>query len=470
MKMKSRFRLLALLLLCCVVLLSGSVAGAMQSEDRSLREFDQNMVATPAELFRALSTLRPQPPAQPSFDARKLEEAGRDFLSKLNPKQQEEAWEFAEKYLRQNGVDSDDSQALMEEFGVPSELQSQLQEQFKRLNDSKNLRDGFSEDQVSKLLQQAKNRSLGRGSEGVDPPSESKAGSNDSNPMAGSGAGSEAAENQNRDSTQSASDGLKPSGAARNSDGVGGSDGPGGRNAIDSQNRNNDSQGGSDRGGQDSRSNSNSSVPSRNLNRNQQNFDPRTPNRPPRRAFSEAFDPEKLSDELGKIERENGLGGSAGRPTLPDGSLGGNVNWEKVIGDLVEARKKKNAGSGQEGAASTSEIPNLDQADRSRIQNAFKELTSGDALQPDRFDRARETLTRSIGDKRPDAPENKERLSGRFNRLLVKAAERTLTSDPQKVDGGSVPDSLNSALGKLVDKVSKSVSSKKEKDNKKRAS
>ncbi len=144
--------------IACLLLATGSAAIAQQS----FRQFDRKMIATPAELFEALSQLNPT--ARQPLDAQQrlenLEKAGLKFLSKLSPEEREKAWKFAEKHLRKNGVDAASSKKLMREFGLPPEMQNELAKQLGKLSRRKKKTgadgDEHSDDAVSRLLEQAK--------------------------------------------------------------------------------------------------------------------------------------------------------------------------------------------------------------------------------------------------------------------------------------------------------------------------
>ncbi len=128
----------------------------------SFREFDRKMVATPAELYELLSTFNPTKLSEQIDPERlkKIEEAGRDLLSKLSPEQKDKAWEFAEKYLRKNGVDAASSRKLMQKFGLPPELQNELAKQFRKYGNRQEDPDANSgrdeDDEISKLLKKAR--------------------------------------------------------------------------------------------------------------------------------------------------------------------------------------------------------------------------------------------------------------------------------------------------------------------------
>ncbi len=142
-----------------VLLLSGgpinSSALATQRFDQSQREFSS---PTPAELFRILSAYQPRKEVQAPLGSNgmnELEKKGREFLSSLTPEQQEQAWRFAKKYLGEHGIDSPDSKALMSQFGVPDELQDDLAEQFKALSNSGQSDFSSFKDQVRRATEKA---------------------------------------------------------------------------------------------------------------------------------------------------------------------------------------------------------------------------------------------------------------------------------------------------------------------------
>lgn len=111
---------------------------AAQRSDGSFREFGRTLVPTPEELFRSLSAFgtddvpgaNSRLPVKSSV-LKQLEKSGRELLSQMSPEQKKNAREFADKFLAENGLQSKEGRALMEQLGIPPELQTDLAEQVK---------------------------------------------------------------------------------------------------------------------------------------------------------------------------------------------------------------------------------------------------------------------------------------------------------------------------------------------------
>ena len=117
--------------LCSVFNFSSMLRG--QDSDQGFRDFG---FVEPAELYRRLSAFRPEETSGSNFDMsqlRDLAKQGQSLFSSLTPKQQEDVREFAERYLDEKGLESDASKALMNQLGLPRDLQESLAEKFNRL-------------------------------------------------------------------------------------------------------------------------------------------------------------------------------------------------------------------------------------------------------------------------------------------------------------------------------------------------
>ena len=117
--------------LCSVFNSSSMLRG--QDSDQGFRDFG---FVEPAELYRRLSAFRPEETSGSNFDMsqlRDLAKQGQSLFSSLTPKQQEDVREFAERYLDEKGLESDASKALMNQLGLPRDLQESLAEQFNRM-------------------------------------------------------------------------------------------------------------------------------------------------------------------------------------------------------------------------------------------------------------------------------------------------------------------------------------------------
>ena len=140
------------------------VCGAAQ-DDQSFREFERNMVPTPQELYQVLGLFNANGSNDSGLgpaDLQKLQETAADFFSKLTPEQQAAAMEFALKYLVDLGVRSAESRALMDQFGIPPDLQEQLAQQFGEVNPTESGAPGDQQSSqqksatLAKLLEQAR--------------------------------------------------------------------------------------------------------------------------------------------------------------------------------------------------------------------------------------------------------------------------------------------------------------------------
>ena len=103
------------------------------------REFDRKLVVTPAELYEALSNFQPAT-EQTQVDSQRrkeFEKVQRDLLSQfsqLPPEKQDKLWEFVEKFVRKNGVDSAPTKNLMQKFGIPPERLNELSKQLQKFS------------------------------------------------------------------------------------------------------------------------------------------------------------------------------------------------------------------------------------------------------------------------------------------------------------------------------------------------
>jgi len=452
-------RWLSCLAIFTVSFLVGSDAFACQEGDQSIREFDKKMVATPAELFEALKTLQPESHngrKPPSSGLSEIGKAGLEFFKKLPPEEQDKAWEFAEKYLRKNGVDSSASKALMDEFGIPGDIQQDLNERFKQFkNRSKSRTAKSTEDEFSRLLEQAKDRSRRRENDqdrnGTDENSTERRPSSDlmdkgSSDQTAAGMnsggnlqnGSEAESKVNAELTQRRVDAIRrqiQQDRARMKqlaeDSKNGIKRPGASDEILKKNRfGDDAKGISETTGSQ--------------------VEPGAANEFP----SEAESPGPMD--------------VAGAKNSP-------IDWQKSVQELLDKHSSQNGDdpTGRTGGDST-----ITKERRADIQKALKEYTKGDSLNRQSFEdafgdsganginrdmikKAKEAFSKSLSKATGDgSAQSQERLTARFDKILVKAAKRTLESDSTLSDI-EVPDSLDSMLDKLIDRAHKSVSDKK---------
>lgn len=106
-----------------------------QKSDIKFREFDRNMVHSPRELARDLKYLFFDDKKNPLADIdpeklKKLRELGTEFLKNLSDEEKKQAQEFAEKFLKDKGLDSPEGKLLMDSLGVSPEMQSELAKEF----------------------------------------------------------------------------------------------------------------------------------------------------------------------------------------------------------------------------------------------------------------------------------------------------------------------------------------------------
>ncbi len=455
----------------------------------NFREFDRKMVATPAELFKALSTFQPSGQRKQVDGQRleKMEKAGRDFLSKLSPEQQEKAWEFAEKYLRKNGVDSTASQKLMRDFGLPPELQNQLSQQFRKYdNRSPNPSsrpESKADDGISELLRKARDEFQAESRKGDDSPDGVARSDQSGVPKPDSNV-----ENDQREERASKSNsdpnegGSKPSNSKRgqqNSDEANqnengqkldsDSDDPMG-DPNQSTNRT-DSQSGTPFGNPfDTQNPRTSPLTNRPPNVNQDS-QRRLPTTNPKSTQGKTVgdsdvDLEQILERLGSLRKNNESGQRAGAGTAGDSPLGESLDWEKVIEELAEEGTKGRGFDSRSGVDGM-----LDALERAQAENkkgAGGKSTPNDQLDQSLLNRAKDLISGSFDPDKTDSggwgrePLNKsaseEKLGTRFDRLLVKAAERTLTSAN---DDQGVTKSVGAVLGSLIERIQEQATKKK---------
>lgn len=460
----------------------------------NFREFERRMVVTPAELFEALATLQPSSEQAKQLKAeqqKKLEEAGREFLSKLTPEEKEKALEFTEKFLRKNGADATSSQKLLEQFGLPIELQKEISEQFRKYGNDNTGSDPSSrhndarEDEIGQLLRKAREKfnsdSSKRTPDGKSPgsknpgtPQQPNAGG-DQNGNAGAGADSspkpklptQGDRSRQEDSTDPdrANPKLKPATANNQS--------------AQNGNKNGADQNGN-AGGTPKPSVPRATDRSANQNRNRQ-FPRLNRNRGKPTGESDVTSNEELERLLGlggpakNVQRKrpkrrtNANAGDGSVPSTTD-----DLDWTKVIKDLAE-KGRTDAGSaaplasGSKGASTSGKV--LDAAELQRVKELLQEMSSSNSINPDTLKRAQDLISRSMeGQKQArsnarrklasQASKSDEKVGTRFDRLLVKAAQRTLSSDDDGESG--VSKDVSSMFGDLIERVQKQAAKKKE--------
>ncbi|QEG24363.1 hypothetical protein [Mariniblastus fucicola] len=443
----------------------------------SFREFDRKLVATPAELYDALSWLHPQKQRAP-IDPQRLkdiEKAGRDFLSKLSPEQQDKAWEFAEKYLRKNGVDAASSQKLLQEFGLPPEMQNELTKQFRkfgnRRTDPDATRAGDRDDEIGELLRKAREqfeRQAGGGRQGeseksetgkVRPAAEVDAGTLGANPARRSPDSAELPQSDgegdgdregNEQGTRAAKEDARgdegdrdgesaPSNASRKKaesqppevapespfgqpETAAGEEGPE-RQGLDPNGRPKSNRS-SKRNGEDESNRS-----------GQQNREKAT-------SGDEAQLDQLLKQLDGLKKQKVNQGGPGSQRRARGSSPDSDLEWEKLIENLAENRTG-NADSDQNGQpGNNGRNSDSDATPRKNMLGRAQELISN------AFNGKKGSAEGDSSGKATNGTQSNERVGSRFDRLLVKAVDRTLAA--QDEDG--VSEGVSGMLGSLIER------------------
>jgi hypothetical protein len=436
------------------------VPGSHLLAQDSFRDFDRKMVATPAELYEHLSALHPTK-NQKQIDPqrrKKIEEAGRDLLSKLSPEQQDKAWEFAEKYLRKNGVDSASAQKLMQEFGLPPELQSELSKQFRRLGSNRSGSDAGNggaqdRDAISQLMRKAREQfrkaDLQDGAKEQASPSNRPYPNTDSTGNTGSegiGDGRQGSKEPQmipgREANRANVETGRPNSA----------NSPTGRQANDqigpgTQNGNRNGAKSSQRSGLQSERRSARRSDSSKRSR---------PMMPRNRARGNNTTSEAELEKLMEQVRENTKTKEEQQKRRANGNaLGpqGDIDWEKVIRDLAE----------KEDNGIAADLKRALEGGSSKGQNGANQNGESSKAQTNKgmFDRAKEWISGS-GDSNKKSEANssggiagngsgkKEKVGTRFDRLLVKAVDRTLDRTLESRNEQSVSKGVSGALGNLI--------------------
>ena len=129
-----RLRVLAIVF-CWSALLFCCPQESVAQDDYKFREFDRKMVHSPRELARDLNSLFFRDKKNPLADIdpeklKKLKELGNDFFENLDDDQKKKARDFAEKFMRDKGLNSHEGKQLMDQLGVSPEMQSELAKEF----------------------------------------------------------------------------------------------------------------------------------------------------------------------------------------------------------------------------------------------------------------------------------------------------------------------------------------------------
>lgn len=101
-----------------------------QEPDKGFRDF---RIVEPSELIQQLSVFEPENSGDENFDPSKFKDLateGLRLLSELSPEQREKALDLADRIFKKQGLESEDSKALMNRLGVPEPIRKSLIEQF----------------------------------------------------------------------------------------------------------------------------------------------------------------------------------------------------------------------------------------------------------------------------------------------------------------------------------------------------
>lgn len=416
------------------------------------------MVATPAELFQALSTF--QPAAQrKQIDAQRqkeIEAAGRKFLSNLSPDQQEKAWEFAEKYFRKNGVDSASSQKLMKDFGLPPEMQNELSKQLRKYSNqpsNSDARPDDPDDAISQIMRKAREK-FERDSQQEGESGERASPLNSDQPETDADAGSDQGDAQTPQPNAEQKLVAEDAGDSK----------------LKEQNASQSSQPGEDREAKRDDPTRQSNAKTEN-DRTASPFE--LPTSDPAADPANGTNPDSQSGKPQSERTQAKKGGGSNPGELKksiennegtDSKTGGqsplsgdNVDWEKVIENLAEKGSTEdvlNPGQNQ-----TSNPTSGLEGDEKAGSSEQKRLDQG------MFDRAKDWISRSLDSESDSGSEpattgrasSEEAVGTRFDRLLVKAAQRTLDSDDEEQ---GVSKGVGSMLGSLIEQIQKQTSNK----------
>lgn len=353
-KLKTRFGLLTRTWGFAVVTFSSLFWVAdidAQRFDRTFREFHRSKVPTPDELMQSLNFFRENGatpkskfPLSSAF-MKQLQDSGEQLLSNMTPEQRKKAREIAEQFLANRGLESEEGKALMNQLGIPPELQDDLADQVKQWDPEDRKR-------IADLAQMFGPKNRGS-SVRQERQSDNRISNGNSSQISGGGSGRRSTERSSQITGGSASN--------------------------NSTNR-----------------------------------------------AGRGFDAQALKDSIRKLTQNGGAGNQGtGTARSPDA---------KQLGNLLQeaARKMGEQGSG----------PRLSENQTNQLKKMF--------------DGARNTL----GQTGANSQQPKERLTSRFDRLLVQAAKRSLESknDSANLD---LPESVESAFENVIGKVQESIKEKK---------
>jgi len=353
-----------------------------------------------------------------------LESKGRQLLAGLSPKEKQQAWEFAENYLTKNGLDSESSKVLMDQFGVPDDLQQKLAQEFNERQTS------GVDSSFRKMLEQAKQRALSPPDRPSQPLDEQPFGVK---PSSQDQLATEATDRK------SATD-PKPS--------------------LDRPERIQTAPALANRK-KTPRFNNNPAVLSPELDRSVDQSESMRIEDLNSKAAEKTREKEQVNPRVAQSKSLQ-TGNSPG-PQATEDRVNANLEWEKTFQELA----RRTDGLGPENGSSQQD--NLgkaaDESQAGMIQALQKLAAKGSSS----FNKdLANSLGNSFSGNRSQPKSTKERLTARFDRLLVDAAKRSLESKSKSKSksGLELPESVDSAFDKFLDKYRESVNKNKRKETK----
>ena len=348
-----------------------------------------------------------------------LERKGRQLLAGLSQEEKQQAWEFAENYLTENGLDSQSSKVLMDQFGVPDELQQKLAREFNERQSS------GVDNSFRKMLEQAKQRALSPPNRPSQP--------RDERPFGVEPASKDqlASEPTKRKPTTDPKSGLDPTDPTQTG------------SKLTNQNKT-------------PRLNSNPAVLSPELDRSSEQSDSTRIEDRNSTVAEKTREKEQLSPRLAKSKSLQT--GSSAKPIASENREDANLEWEKTFQEL--ARRADGLGLENGDAQQDNVGKAADDSQAGMIQALQKLAANGSSS----FNKdLANSLGNSLSGTRSEPQNTKERLTARFDRLLVDAAKRSLESNSKSESGLELSESVDSAFDKFLDKYRESVNKNNQK-------
>ena len=135
------------------------------------REFDRDMVHSPREMARDLNYLFSDQNPLANIDPeklKKLQDLGKEFVENLSDQEKKRVQEFAERFMKDKGLDSPEGKLLMDSLGVSPEMQSELAKEFGKNNaaDLERFKDFFKNSRPPSSADQSKQEASNSGRSG----------------------------------------------------------------------------------------------------------------------------------------------------------------------------------------------------------------------------------------------------------------------------------------------------------------